>query len=417
MEEIKELYVKKILAKKLRTKRLEEKVLYWYLFFMSFPAIVILFNLNLYLFPFLALLAYKRYGFFIKINSFIQIFAIAFIVGSIISTFKSTSYDDSLAVLPNYIYWGIIIMFFVSHRHNFNFDIIFKALAHGVIGSTIYYFFLQKLIIPFFPIARPMAQNGYAFLLICFAPVMVHYVMISKKKWAALYTLIGLIGAAFLSGSRAGSVLVLVGGSLAFMADRLNFKNGIPALIGAFMLVLILETSGVAPFFIKTLNPEAFDLIYHSNDVFKNDISYLTRVAMVQKGMNIYNEYPVYGIGLNLFKEYQGTVDGKTEWINLFNFKALETGISSHNSYINLLAEGGLVVFVPTILILGFCLLKFLRYFNKLSLKGKVAAIGLIVMCFHMYFVAAIVNVFAWFNFALTASLLDPVKKSALKRA
>lgn len=396
---------------------MEEKVLYWYLFFMSFPALVIFFNLNLYLFPFLALLAYRRYGYFIKFNSIVQIFAGAFVVGSVIATFKSTDFNTSMAVLPNYAYWGFIIMFFVSHRHNLNQEVIFRALAHGVIGSTIYYFLLQQFILPFLPIARPMAQNGYAFLLICFAPVMVHHVQVKKGNWTGFYTLLALIAAAFLSGSRAGAVLVMVGGSLAFIADRLNLRNGLPTLLGGMMLALVLESSGVAPFFIQTLNPEAFDLIYNSDEVFKTDISYLTRVAMVEKGINIYKENPVHGIGLNLFKEYQGNIEGKTEWIQMFNFKALETGISSHNSYINLLAEGGLVVFVPTVLILLYCVIAFLLNFNKMSNKGKVAAVGLLAMCFHMYFVTAIVNVFAWFNIALAASLVIPPKIPKKKRA
>ena len=386
-------------------KKREEKLMYWYAFFMAFPSIVIVFNFNFYIFPVLAVTMYKRYGYFIKPVSKVQLFAFLFCLGAFISTINSYNFDVSLVVLPNYLYWGLIIIFFSSHARNLKYEIIFRALAHGVIWSTLYYFVFQGFVRNTIPISRVMAQNAYAFLTICFAPCFVYYYKKTKGNTTGLVFLIAIILLSIASGSRSSAVLVLLGGVATYYVDRLNIRKGLPSLLGIGLFFIMLNATGIAQFLIKTLNEEAYELIYKSEEVFENDISFLTRVAMIEKGLKIFKENKFDGIGLNMFKKYETDIEGEERWNLLFNFKVLKKGISSHNSYLNLLAEGGLVVIVPYALIVLYILFAFFTNFDNIPEYGKAIMIGMFAMSIHFYFIAAILNVFAWYNIALAVAI------------
>ena len=81
--------------------------------------------------------------------------------------------------------------------------------------------------------------------------------------------------------------------------------------------------------------------------------------------------------------------------------KDIYENTSSHNSYINILAEGGLFLFVPLVLLLGSLLWSGIRLFRHFSEYERTVLISVTMMCVHMSVTNGIVNSLAWFNIAL----------------
>jgi O-antigen ligase len=83
---------------------------------------------------------------------------------------------------------------------------------------------------------------------------------------------------------------------------------------------------------------------------------------------------------------------------------------SAHNSYVAILAEGGLFLLVPLLLIFAYNIIYFLFNFNRLSPYLPVYA-GLMGMAVHLYFISAIVNVFAWYLIGLACAITSLPKR------
>lgn len=382
------------------------KLLFWYIFFMAFPVPLLVYNINFYIFPFLILAFRNRFGFIFKYRSILQIFAVFFGIGAILSTYDSVYPNYSLIVLPNYIYWCILVTFLISHANNLNYPVIFKALMGGFVLSIAYYFFLQNgLGLRYLPIFKKLPQNTFAFVGICFAPMIVHYI---KKRYGFKWGVIGMLGltaAAFLCGSRSGSILIFLGTITSLNADRLNFVWGIPIIVSISLFLFILNASGILPQLIKNMNARTYELIYDPNAVFTEDRSYLVRVAMIYKGLALYESDPLTGVGLYNFIRIEQRISGGFTGDKYVLYKNIYTRTSAHNSYIHMLAEGGLFLLVPYILLVSTALLLLLLKYAFLPAYKKSLLFGLMAMSVHLYFVSAIVNVFAWLLIGLACAV------------
>jgi len=166
-----------------------EKLLYWYIFFTVFPRVVILLNLSFFIFPFLLLSFKEKYKYYFKYIGILQFAAFFFGLSAMICTLDlllrpdvdSTMFMTSLRVIPNYIYWCIIILFLVSHREHLDFSLITMAIFHGITVLVIYHLILQPFLgINKLPIFKTSNPNAFAFLLICFNVIGTYYTY--KKK-------------------------------------------------------------------------------------------------------------------------------------------------------------------------------------------------------------------------------------------
>lgn len=380
---------------------------------MAFTVIVPVFNISIYVFPFL-LYSYKlKYGFIFRWKGFVPAILLLMTLGLAINVINVFSAADqaflirTLQVVPNYLYWLLLIWFLYSQRGNLDFHVISGALFWGIVASTFFYFFVAPLrphlVLPFI---NRLTQNSYAFLLIMFTPVGVRYILIRYGKYQAWLVLAFLAVCGFLSGSRSSSILVLVGGFLSMYINKLNKGTVLRLLlaIGAFYFIGQLN---LVENFIDKLNPRTHDLIYETSRTLKTDRSYLMRKLQVEKGIELFKRNPVAGIGLNNFYVFtdvklKGDFEGSEFVIN----KPDATRKSSHNSYINLLAEGGLAIALPFGLLILYVLILLLRTYKNLTETEIAFMLGFIMMLVHLYFVNAIVNVFCWFTIGLVLSAL-----------
>lgn len=383
------------------------RLLFWYAFFMAFPGILIFQNISIYIFPFLLLTVYELTGRVFTIRYKLQFLAIAFAIGAIVSTMNipinlpSDSTSRALEVLPNYIYWVILILFLTSNFSLISLPVVYEGLFWGVAASTLYYFFFQNLGIAALPIFKLLSQNTYAFLLICYTPIVVWYVSHRYGFWRAFVLLVVLSACGFLSGSRSGSLLTLSGGALTLILDRKSISGIFLIGVTGYVVAVSLLNTILVKEIISGLNRRTYDLIYSYDKILDEDRSHLVRLAQIEKATLIFAKYPVSGIGLNNFANYKIKLPGN--FVNA-DFVVSKKGIdrkSAHNSYYGFLAEGGLILFIPFALLLGTCIIWFFLRLRTLASEYKPIFVGIVHMSIHLYFIYAILNVFAWFLIGL----------------
>lgn len=374
------------------------KILHWFTLFMAAPIIVVVFNITLYLFPVLLYRFKRAFGYYFKFRPLVHIPAIAFMLGAVLSTINSVNVQSSLQVFPNYIYWGFLIIFLSSHSANLDFRLIARASFWGVIIITIYYYIQSYL--PDLPIFVNASPNGYSFNMICFAPLAITYLNDKKgRKYALLLlTLLSLIQ--LMEGRRAGFVLVLVGGFIVLYIQKINFKQFAIIILTITSIPSILSLKVVENTFEKS-NERIYGLIYKTTEIRKYDQSYLTRVAMLNKGLSIYKERPWTGVGLNNFSNFNAEINANFEGSHLILGQKNINETSAHNSYVSLLGEGGLLLLIPFIFLLLIIVFYLCTHFNSISENSLPIFVGVVGMMIHLYFISAILNVFAWYLLGL----------------
>jgi O-antigen ligase len=379
------------------------KILYWLSFFMTFPVFLIL-GQNVSFFLMLVLF----YNLFSK-NLKLRITKVAWLagfiaLGAIISVIDvdpiSGSLQRSLAVLPNFIYWCVILVVFSSYLHRVNMLIVYQGVAYGIMASVIYYYIQDVVsVIPFF---RPLYGNSFAFLMICFSPVALYYFISNGRKKTSIILLIAILAAMLIQGRRAGFLLVSLEAFMLYFFLEIKARNILLSIFAGLMLVIVFNTSLVKSL-IKDTNKRIYIILYETEDVATEDQSFLTRLAMVNKGLQIFEENPLTGVGLNNFSSYEVDISLDFEGGEVLRYKDLSKK-SAHNSYIAILAEGGLLLFVPIVTLLIITLVFFVKNYNKIDNFKKAALWGFFGMCIHMYVISAIVNVFAWFLIAIATT-------------
>jgi hypothetical protein len=397
-------------------KRLN-KLLYNYVFFNAFPVIIIVQNLSFFFFPFLATTLIRKNNRLFKDINKIEFVTILFAIGAILSTIFSIneplegSFLRSLTVLPNYLYWSFLILLFSSYAKEIDYSVIYKAVYWGVVFTVVYFYTLSSSLGESSMFLRGLQQNIFSFILICFAPMAVYYV---KEKYGNVWALVGaiiIVLAGTLSGSRSGSILTLVTCFFTLYSNKLNITQliiiSVLFAIGGFLLQLESVKSTIL-----SLNERTYYIIYETEETLTTDQSYLIRLAQVEKGIGLFQESPFFGIGLNNFSyktySFKGDFEGFDRLKGIGDYL---DQTSAHNSYIGVLAEGGLFLFIPFALIIIILLTYFIRNFRSMSEYQKPFFWGIIGMCVHLYFISAILNVFAWMLVAIAASTIKYNKK------
>lgn len=397
------------------------KRLSWVTYFMAYPFWTIYQNISFFIVIGLYATTNKLYGRLLRINSLVSFSAYLLILGAAVSCINAgvnQGYDNfafSITVLPNYIYWGILVVFLgnIVFKVTNTFSL-YKYVFYGYISSIITYYFLSSIFDPI-PFYRNVSTNNFAFILIIFSPIATAY--FQRRYNNTFYTLVFIIIitlAGFLSGSRSASLLAGGGGLLV-----ISINNWIKILgllfIGIFAYITlpqVLETPVVKKT-IYQLNERTYDLLYSPEETFATDRSYLTRLAMINKGLNLFEKNPIAGIGIGNFQRTHGNIDFNFEGGEFLEsrYENLENRISAHNSYISFLSEGGLLMFIPMLLLMFYPIIYFLINFNNIKQYDKAIFVSIIFMSIHAYFIVGMVNVYAWFLIGVANSYIIYNKK------
>lgn len=404
-----------------KIKEKSKKALHWTTFFMAFPNFAIVQNLSFF---FLLLFGYRANKLPFKqfsVNGVMGTGSVLFILASLISCIGAgfnVGYDYflySLTLFPNYFYWSSLIIFVGN--------LAFKVTTLEEIARFTFYglicFILARYVaaplLSYIPIYRPFPQNAFAFVLILFNPLAISYIHAHyKKTYLTFLFIIGFSIAGFLSGSRSGSLLVLGGGLSVLLLESWErlLTLTLTFLFFIFLVPQFLELESVKET-IFSLNERTYQLIYERDEVIASDRSYLTRLAMIEKGLNIFEDFPLTGIGIGNFSRTEYEIDFDFEGSEFVANRAedLETRTNPHNTYISFLSEGGLILLLPALLLMFYPLFYFVLNFNRISSLAKGLFIGVLYMCIHSFFITGMVNVYGWFLLALCQSYILTTKK------
>jgi O-antigen ligase len=362
---------------------------------------------NLSLFVFIALVFFTQTGFsFFQFKHPVQLNLLAFGIGALISTIGVSDDNEAviraLVVLPNYIYWCVLVWVFVSIAVYIPYQKIMRFMFIALCVYIVYYLFFRNFSIKGWT-AQP-SQNSFSLVLLCFtAPTMVYL----KTRYGLKQSIAALVFILLLlitDGRRAGTMLTLVSSLGALVLPNIQVRyltTGIIITLASFVFL----TTDFGESLIETLNPRIHNLIYEADKITTQDRSYLTRKLMIEKGLILFEENPISGIGLNSFKSVDVDFLGEFEGSEFVLNKEDTNETSSHNSYINILAEGGLMLFIPFLALIAFNLYHFVRDYNHRNIYTNSYYWAFFAMSIHLYFITGIVNVFVWFLIALVTAL------------
>jgi O-antigen ligase len=340
-----------------------------------------------------------------KYTHFIQFGTALFAVSAITTTVsvygEGEFFSNSIGVLTNYIYWPIMLWILITIGPYLDEHIIGKSGFYGLIIMMIMYFFIPLKISGFIANHSP---NSFSLVLICFTAIAVVYV---QQKYNVKYGTIMLLCIVIIltiQGRRAGSILTLLSGLAALYLPSIKKQTLMTSIIVSTM-VFVFYLSDIGEQIILDSSPRIHDLLYEIDKVQTEDRSYLTRVLMVEKGLDLFSQSPIIGNGLNSFTisdvEFEGDFIGSEFIINKEN----NNNLSAHNSYITFLAEGGLFQLLSLIFLQLFIIVNFIKNYNLRNQSENAILWGFLAMSVHLYFITGIVNVYVWYLIGLSLAI------------
>ena len=386
-----------------------------FLFFMV-ASIFMIFGVNISFFLFFSLVSYSLKNTnlkIFKINNKIKFFALLFGLGALLSTISNYQnvnlFNSSLRVLPNYIYWVLMILFFSSFQNKFKINqyLAFKSISIGIIVIIFYVLFFQDIVSNKL-FLKKFLLNNFSFLLICFVPYLIFYLK-HKYSFTISFLTLSLILLLMLTlERRAGFGLVALGG-FASLYHNLIKKITILKIIKSIALIsltaIFLQINPIKKS-ILNISPRVHSILYDDVSNLNTDRSQLVRKAMIEKGIKLLNSNIFFGVGLNNFNKSEVKISGNFEGSEFVINKNIFKKISSHNSYINIFAEGGLFLGIPFMLIILFIIKNFIHYYNRLNEYDLIIFISFSFMLIHLFFINAIVNSVAWLNICLALTTI-----------
>jgi O-antigen ligase len=157
--------------------------------------------------------------------------------------------------------------------------------------------------------------------------------------------------------------------------------------------------------FIFSTNDRVYGFLYDNKNQLLEDRSFLTRKLMIEKALLIFQDHPMTGIGLNNFIGYEVDFIGDFEGSQYVVTKADMNYKSAHNSYASFLAEGGLLLIIPVILLILYNVYHFILKYSSRNHLFNSFYFSFFAMCIHLYYISALVNVYTWFMIGLVSSI------------
>lgn len=385
--------------------------LYWFFFFLGFPALEILGNsITFYLFI-LIILEVKNFGKFNFLGKKIFIILlISIFISTIFAPFleRSPGIISKFTLLIQYSYWILLVFFLIQYKNKINIVQLSKYLTYSIAISSFFYFvFPLEIESSLISIKLGQERNAFVFNLLCVAPLTFFYLREKGGILLCLITMLIYIIVMMSTNGRSGSILILFEMSvvLSMLTQRML------SIIRFFTLILLLTfTATESDIFqpvlfqlaenVKEINPRLSGFILEEGDgSLERDKSWGQRKLMIEKGFEIFKEYPVFGIGANNFKYYDAELSAhaSSQFYYLVQTKDWYNGRSAHNSYIQILAEFGIIGLSLFILILAFPLFYFVKKFIFSQLTfNDIAIVSLLSMTVYFYAISSFTGAIPW---------------------
>jgi len=257
-------------------------------------------------------------------------------------------------------------------------------------------------------VTRLLTPNSYGFLFSIFFPFLLVPVFEIKSGNKLLMILrMVIVAFAVIINSSRSSWISVTAGTIFFTLVLLFLRSHKVGMV-LFLLSLILVFLSLGLNLLPEPVQSAISLRASTFQNLEQDKSYVFRELMVQKGLKLFEESPIIGVGASRFRkesvmlELSGVYKAYSQ--SSFDQK------SAHNSYVGFLAESGLIGSLPLfvlILMLAFQGLKAaISYARRENLWALSVMASFIGMSIHMWTISALAGTVTWFAYGLVAALI-----------
>lgn len=394
-----------------------QPLLNWFAFFLAYPALTVLGNsVTFYIF----LIIVYRLGFFWrKPSKGVRLLFTFFFI--IIASALFAPYSDmprhpgitnTVQILVQYSYWILVAALCIYKRKEIDFMQLSKWVFYGTIAAIIGFYLLGfEVDLVVLSIDSKDSRNGFVFTLLCCIPIVFYYLYHKYSQTQTYLWLLFFIIAMLFTNGRSGAIIIMLQSLLLLGVFKRFFRRLSMFFLAIALMPMILTGSGDydqimegAAVYFEDINPRFAKLLKQEGEGdLDMDKSWLLRELMIDKGIEIYEKHPVLGVGPNGFKYYDSKFNTLSDYSRLGGHtEEYYNSRSSHNSYIQVLADFGLLGMTAFLLLLSVPILYFLwNYIRGKADITMVPIIGLLGSAFHYYAITAITGAIGWFVLGL----------------
>lgn len=404
--------------------RITQTLLNWFVFFLAFPSVNVWGNsITFYLFIAIGLRIGSFWAVSFRGKTLLILFLLLAFSSSLLAPYiaRNPGFFDNVKILIQYAYWIFVSFFFITQYKRIDFVQISKWIFWGILAATIgFYFYSVKFGWGIFQVYLGSTRNDFVFNLLCFIPISFYYIIENwSKKKVVLFVPIFLLIMLF-TGGRSGAVLIFLELLLVLTIVYPAVLKLAKVMIPLFGLLFIISQSDTSQIYldalanqVESINPRFANLLRGEGDGdLSLDKSWLIRKLMVDKGIEIFKEYPVRGIGVNNFHYYDSELASfsrydrlGSETVEFFNSR------SAHNSYIQILSEMGLLGLFVLIALIAIPLSFFLRSFFTGEMDfSYLPLVSLLAISMHLYAITALTGANTWMIIGLSWAILQKRK-------
>ena len=257
-------------------------------------------------------------------------------------------------------------------------------------------------------VTRILTPNDYGFLFSTFFPFLLVPLFAVKggNKFLPITRVLIVAVAVVINGSRSSWISVAAGTIffillLFFLRSR---KVGMTLFLLSVLVVSILLGLNLLPEPVQS----AISLRASTFQNLEQDKSYVFRKLMVQKGLKLFEESPIIGVGASRFRKE--SVELELSGVFRFYSQSSFDQKSAHNSYVGFLAETGLIGSIPLLVLILMLAFQGVKSAASHARRGDLWALSVMAsfvgMSIHMWTISALAGTVTWFAYGLVAALI-----------
>jgi len=318
--------------------------------------------------------------------------------------------SQSYTGLVQYLYW---ILVFVITAYVATQDLVVKKISNifawGIfilsVARLMEAVFFGKVGAYSFPYL--LTQNAYGFQFSTFTPFILIKIIQKggQKKAFWVLALLTVFAAAAINGSRGSWVAIAIGLAVSLL---MLFFSRPRKFFGAFLVIILVAVIGILSWKYIPTAASAIQNRFSTLQSLEEDKTYLIRQVLTQKGLTMFKQSPIIGVGANRFTKtfVELKIPGLISYVPLSNFETR----NSHNSYIQFLAEFGLIGSIPFGLLLITLVLKGYGTTRRSIIRNDLIPLGIylsfVQMSIHMWVMTALTGTQSWFVYGLLAAVI-----------
>lgn len=324
-------------------------------------------------------------------------------------------------------YWYVVYAFFRSNFSRIDFYLLSKFALIGTLLLVSLAAFGDDGHGYFSLGAVTVTHNSFAFNTVLLVGVATVF-LVRRYGPKSLPFMLALVMYAILrADSRAGAVIMF---ALVPLLLLFGFWHSTPKYRRAFSLLCLLLAAPLIGFMftdvdsedsvlisigeaVEGVSPEVAATLINREAQLERDKSVLIRRVQVEKALDLFDRYPYLGIGWGRFKNFRGNVDISQYLYLSDDYDSYALTRSSHNSYMQVLAEVGLFGFASFCLINLYVLLALCRYMlvGRASLISGALAVSLCGAAVYFLAISAVTGAGWYFVLGLFAGAAGSTAK------